>query len=172
MDMKGTIKTFILGRNIQYLSFHMLFVKLCELIKKWEWYLYDKNDKRVNWKFQYMILYMIKRRDTGIKWWWKTSLKSTHWSEDGGWGGGVGSFNGDPHHAMHVCRDFWHRGNCYLDGPESSLEYWKQEREKSQWETVLVRLKPQHKNKQATFTHTHQNRKLPHYFFSWATLIG
>lgn len=49
---------------------------------------------------------------------------------------------------MQVFRDFWQRGKCYLDGPESSLEYWKQEREKSQWETVLVRLKPQYKNKQ------------------------
>lgn len=86
---------------------------------------------------------------------------------------GMGSFNSDPHHAMQVCRDFWHRGKCYLDGPESSLEYWKQEREKSQWETVLVRLKPQHKNKHAIIhPHTHHNRKLPHYFFSWATLIG
>lgn len=66
---------------------------------------------------------------------------------------------------MQVCRDFWHRGKCYLDGPESSLEYWKQEREKSQWETVLVRLKPQHKHKQAFIhPHTHQDRKLPNYF--------
>lgn len=97
----------------------------------------------------------------------------------------MGSFYGDPpHHAMQVCRDFGHRGKCYLDGPESSLEYWKQEREKSQWETVLVRLKPQYKKKKKTsrqsftHTHTHQDRKLPNYFhlpdtvpFLWSAKI-
>lgn len=59
-------------------------------------------------------------------------------------------------------RDFWNRGECYLDGPESSLEYWKQEREKSQWETVLVRLNTI--TSRQSSTHTHQGRELPNYF--------
>lgn len=72
------------------------------------------------------------------------------------------SFEGGPHHAMQVCRDFWHRVECYLDGPESSLEYWKQEkREKPLGDWSLNTIKT---SRQSVTLHTHQDRKLPNYF--------